>query len=156
VNRETFIADLRQLVIDRVPFKHGGRDPYNGGLDCMYSPVWAAKNQSRELPPEIEDPPPYFEKAHRCELIEETLRKYFVEISLGEASTADLYLFRIGSRQRHIGIQVTDTYPPLLFHMSSRPLNRAVEMPLSEQWRRRVIGVFRFPEFHCASDSYLT
>lgn len=148
LSREQFIRDARQLIADRVPFRHGGRDPYDGGLDCLYSAIYLAHRQGKELPPEMENISPYLPDVHRCDEIEAVIRRYLIEVSPEETKGGDLFLFRTSRKTRHIGIQISDdSRTPLLFHMLRRPHNRAVEMTLDPSWRDRIIGVFRFPDF---------
>jgi len=146
LSREQFIRDA--WAIEGTPFLHQGRDPFNGGIDCLHVVPYLLGLQGYTLP--IDIPNTYRPDSHDYKLIESTLETHLVRLTEEEARAGDIYLFRPSLRMRHIGVRLTDDDPPLILHPSSQPEpgfphGRVSVQPFSDRWIKIFRACYRIP-----------
>lgn len=113
------------------------------GADCLglVRGVW------RELYGfEAEAPPPYapdWAETGGSETMIEAARRHLTAVAADDIAAGDVLIFRLraGMIAKHAAVA---TSPATMVHaMEGAP---AAEVALSSWWRRRIAGVFRFPE----------
>ena len=138
---------LRVVAVARgfigTPYRHQG-SLKGVGCDCLglIRGVW------RELyGVEPEMPPPYApdwaERAGKERLLEAAARHCGAALPPGEMRAGDLLVFRwrAGAAAKHAGIAAPDGRFIHAYEQAA-----VIESPLAPSWRRRIAGVFRFPE----------
>jgi cell wall-associated NlpC family hydrolase len=120
------------------PWIHQGR-LHGKGCDCVGVLMGAAQ----ECGVKMRDVTNYPTQPNRQWLLDE-LRKQFIQVDLPGAQLGDLLAFAWGPIPWHVGI-ITRLAPLTMVH-AWRQVDRCVEMRLDESWRRRICGVWRFPE----------
>ncbi len=95
---------------------------------------------------EAETPPPYspdWAETLGRETMLEAARRHLLEVPRDQMAPGDVLVFRLrlGTVAKHAGLLVT---PQTMVHAIEGA--RVSEVSLGPWWRRRIAGVFRFPE----------
>ena len=113
------------------------------GCDCLglIRGVWRDV-----VGPEPETAPAYssaWAEVDRSEKLLSVAQRHFDEVSQNEMAAADVLVFRLrrGVAAKHVGL-LSDAH----HFIHAYDGNCVVESALSDFWRRRIAGVFRFPE----------
>lgn len=132
------IACARQCVRDRVRFRHTGRDPKTG-LDCSGLLAWGLRAIGRH----VDDRTDYGRDPHKDGLARA------MEANLGPPvadamRSGDVVLMDIEGAPRHVGLLADYPEPgELMLIHAYGPSRRVVEHILNDDWRGRVIAVYR-------------
>jgi cell wall-associated NlpC family hydrolase len=120
------------------PWVHQGRLK-GAGVDCVGVLMCAAD----EVGIAMQDVTNYPTQPYRTWMLDE-LRRQCVQVELSAVRLGDVLSFAWDSAPWHIGV-VTSVDPLKMVH-AWRQVDRVVETKLDASWRRRICGVWRFPE----------
>lgn len=143
MKREAVVAEARRWL--GTPYLH--QCSVRGiGCDCLglLRGIW------REVYGcEPENPPPYtmdWGEVERVEVLEAASERHLVRRELTDPEAGDVLLFRMreGAVAKHLGICSHGGTSPAFIHAYVR--HGVVENSLSAPWRRRIAGVFAFPD----------
>ena len=140
--RDDIVAEVRAWI--GTPYRHQGACK-GGGSDCLglIRGLWRAIYGA-----EPETAPAYsmdWSEPQGEERLWRAAERHLAAKSLDQEARGDVILFRMraGAVAKHLGV-VTDIGPRARFvHAYSG--HGVVESPLSEPWRRRIVGRFEFP-----------
>ncbi|KQZ14297.1 peptidase P60 [Mesorhizobium sp. Root554] len=139
--RQAIVAETRGWI--GTVYRHQGSDRASG-CDCLglVRGVWRALYST-----EAETPPAYpaaWRIADPAETLLNAASRHMLAVPAGEMQAGDLLVFRWdrGLPARHCGILVA---PGRLVHAYDAA-GKVAECSLAPQWRRRIAGVFAFPE----------
>lgn len=117
------------------PFRHQGRSPVRG-VDCVGLVIYVG-HQLGLMNFDRTD----YRKRPAPQLLKNMAGQAgFQEISLKEALPGDIYLLKFGRFLEHAAI-ISDRG---IIHAYEK-LGRVVEHGLNEDWRRRIVGAYRYP-----------
>jgi cell wall-associated NlpC family hydrolase len=133
---ERFAQAVRGYI--GTPWVHQGRRK-GLGVDCVGVVMCA----TQEVGIAMRDVANYPTQTNRTWMLDE-LRQQCVQVELHAMQVGDLLSFAWGANPWHIGV-VTSVTPLKVVH-AWRQVDRVVEMRLDNAWRRRICGVWRFPE----------
>lgn len=139
MNRARVVEEARAWI--GTPYRHQAATK-GAGCDCLglLRGVW------RELYGFVPVVPPYtsdWDEVAREDVLQRAARFHLNERSLAALEAGDVLLFRMrkGAVAKHLGIA---SRPDHFIHAYSG--HGVVENTLSAPWRRRVAGVFAFPD----------
>lgn len=136
---ENIVAEARRH--QGAPFLHQGRDP-RIGLDCIglvFVVAWALGFALG-----------FDFSAYASSPDGETLRRELAarltEVPLGDLQDGDVILFKIRRDPQHVGIATTVEGTRSVIHTRRGSVDGVTEHPLAEEWRSKIVTVFRFPQ----------
>jgi len=132
--REQFVEEAKSWI--NTPFHHQGRTK-GRGCDCLGLILGAASNVG--INP-YDDSIKYSHHVHTPTLIR-NLRKYLVPISFEESKPGDILLLVDKGDPVHLGIRSEKGF--IHSYAQSR---RVTDQIINEEWRNKILSVFRFPE----------
>ena len=134
MERHKIIAEAREWI--NTPFQHQGRTK-GTAVDCIGLIYGVAKNLGIApdgLPQEFIG----YTRIPDNGKLEQALDKYMDRIRMSEVQPGDVYLMAYSRHApQHVGITTGKT----LIHAFAR---KCVEHTLSNSWRRRICGAYRF------------
>lgn len=139
---DIILAEARSWI--GTPYQHQA-SVKGAGADCLglLRGVWRAVVgvEPEAVPPYTED----WAEPARQEVLLRAAERWLCRMSLAEAESADVLLFRMreGSIAKHLGIQSQIGPQARFIHAYSG--HGVIESPLSQPWQRRVVARFRFP-----------
>lgn len=143
MDASAIVAEARRWI--GTPYVHQA-STRGAGTDCLglVRGVWRAL-----LGPEPEAPPPYtadWGEVGGVELLAAASSRHLRAVTPGTPLAAgEVLLFRMsqGAVAKHLGIVVEAGEAPRFVHAYER--HGVIESPLSQPWRARIAGRFRFP-----------
>ena len=126
------------------PYRHQASTK-GAGCDCLglLRGVWRALYgaEPEAIPPYTAD----WDEVERTEVLWRGAARHLVARPLADMAPGDVLLFRMraGSVAKHLGIYAGGGDAPRFIHAYSG--HGVVASPLSDPWRRRIVGVFAFP-----------
>lgn len=135
MRRNDIVTEARKWL--DVKWQHQGRS--KSGVDCAGLCVVTA----RGLGLEVQDTTNYQRRTHGTEFLE-YFRSNLVERPYVEMQCGDVIVLTEPSYPCHCGI-VTERHGELYFIHAYAKRRKVVEERISEDWRKRIVGVFSFP-----------
>lgn len=141
MNTEHAIERMREMVANKTPFVHQGRDPVNG-IDCIGALAYAFQ---------WEPPLPAYPRDPVNGELERNLQKEFGPPILERPQSndvlraLDLVSMQYRGPSRHVALIVPHINLPgvlSIIHTDSM-VERVVEHILDDKWRRRIVKVWR-------------
>jgi hypothetical protein len=147
-NRAQFIEDLKYLAAIEVPWRHQGSNP-NVGMDCIGSLRWAYERQGLKLPDELDREFAAYHRPPNGWHMNEVMKRWFIEIELGEAEPSDLYQIFIRKNPCHIAVKVSDD--PLTVAEAYQSMDGAIsKFMVRPMPKYHILTCFRIPDFAAA------
>jgi NlpC/P60 family putative phage cell wall peptidase len=116
------------------PFHHQGRQP-GIGLDCIGLIVIALQAAGMT----VQDRFDYAPRPDGASLIDGLLAHGAIPVTTH--FPGDILLFRYDQQPQHVALALPDDH---MIHAFA-PAGRVVESVIGDYWRRRLLGVYRFP-----------
>ena len=141
MSRSRIVAEAREWL--GTPYRHQA-SARGAGCDCLglLRGVWReVYGAEPEMVPAYS---PDWDEVARGEVLQAAVRRHLIERPVDGMRPGDVILFRMrrGAVAKHLGICASDV--PSFIHAYSG--HGVVESVLTPPWRRRVAGVFAFPE----------
>lgn len=145
------VAEARSWI--GTPFHHQGRlkrhAQCKGGVDCLGLLVGVV--QALQLPTHLSDRNhraydiPHYGHRPDGSVLHQALLQHLDAVPLAEMQAGDVLLCRFDHNPQHLGIVGDyENQQHSLIHAYA-PVRKVVEHYLDALWRKRVVGVFRFP-----------
>ena len=138
ITDEQIITEARSWI--GTPFKHQGRKK-GAGIDCV-GLIYCVANKLGIAPPEDSLPQEYrgYAWVQDGDILREAFNAYMDRISINQAGPADVFVMVSNTpHPQHAAIYTGKT----IIHAFTS-LGRCQEHSLSDKWRRRIRGAYRF------------
>lgn len=135
MRKNDIVEEARKLL--NVKWQHQGRSI--NGVDCAGLCVLTA----RGLGLEVQDYTNYQRRTHGTEFLE-YFRRNLDEKAFGDMTTGDVVVLTEPTYPCHCGI-VTERHGEQYFIHAYAKRRKVVEERISDDWRKRIVGVFAFP-----------
>ena len=147
MKRADIVACARTYV--DTPFVHQGRMK-GKGIDCVGLVICVAAELGLQdklgKVASIEDLPQQYSHMPQGNLTHDTMGQHLHRKGMDAMKPGDVVTCRFRGATSHAAILGSNEDGLTLIHAYSGEAERCVEHPLDEVWKRRIAGVFEFPE----------